>query len=356
MTTHFHTDIETFATVPFGKKKGSVGLDVYAKHHETEILMGAWGVDQEPVQQTDDVDYYLRVVRGAAAVPDVLFHAFNAPFERTLLREVGGIDIPIERWRCTMVHAYMMGFTGGLADVGKQMGLPQDKQKLAAGGRLIDKFCSPAPRNHIADRYTKENAPEDWDRFCEYNSQDVITERELGMLLARYPIPQQELELWFMDQRINDRGLPIDRELVDAALEIYHAEKRHLTAELKKITGLQNPNSRDQLLNWCHIRDYDIPNLKEETVTAHIKDFENNPFTIAPIILEVLKLRQQAARSAGSKWEAFLRMTDWDTARLRHTLQFYGAQRTGRWGGRGLQPHNLHRSPPDQDRKVETML
>lgn len=354
---HFHTDIETYATVPFGRKKGAVSLDVYAKHPDTEILMGAWAIGQESVMQTDDVDMYLHEMTAAAHNPRTIFHALNAPFERILLREVGGIDIPIERWRCTMVHAYTMGFSGGLADVGKQIGLPQDKQKLAAGGRLIQKFCSPAPRNHTVDRYTKENAPDDWADFCDYNTQDVVTERELRMLLDRYPIPEQELELWFIDQHINDRGLPVDRELVDAALEIYHAEKRHLTAELKKATGLANPNSVPQLMGWFQAHGYPMLSLEADQVAESIKYLkEVGPFDAEPIVFEVLKLRQQAARTAGSKWEAFLRTTDWDTARLRGALQFYGAQRTGRWGGRGLQPHNLHRSPKDQDRKVESML
>lgn len=350
---HLHTDIETYATVPFGRKKGAVGLDVYAKHPDTEIMMGAGAIDKEPVWQTDDVEYYLLNLYELSKRDDVLFHAFNAPFERTLLREVGGIDIPIERWRCTMVHAYTLGFSGGLADVGKQMGLPQDKQKLSRGGRLIDKFCSPAPRNHIESRYTKENAPDDWQDFCDYNTQDVVTERELRMLLDRYPMPEQELELWFADQRINDRGLPVDRELVDAALEIYHAEKRHLTAELKTLTGLANPNSVPQLMAWFQAKGWPMKSLAADEVTQALL---SPPWEMPDLVRRALELRQQAARTAGSKWEAFLRTTDWDTARVRHCFQFGGAQRTGRWGGRNLQPHNLHRSPWDQDRKVESML
>ncbi len=125
----FHTDIESFSEVDLTR----VGLDVYARHPSTEITMGAWAIDDVAVQQTDDVELYLREVEKARMHPDVLFFAFNAPFERTMLREVAGINIPIERWRCTMVHAYTMGFNGGLAQVGQQMALPQRSRSWTAG-------------------------------------------------------------------------------------------------------------------------------------------------------------------------------------------------------------------------------
>ncbi len=346
----FHTDLESFSEVDLKK----VGLDNYSKHESTRITMGAWAIDQCNVNQTDDVELYLREVEKAKMHPDVLFYAFNAPFERTMLREVGGIDIPIERWRCTMVHAYTLAFSGGLADVGKQLGLPADKQKLARGSRLLHKFCKPAPKNHLVDWYNKDNAPEDWAEFCEYNRMDVVAEREIEMLLSRYPVPEREWELWFIDQRINDRGLPIDRELVEAAIKVYHAEKRHLAKLLKNLTGLENPNSVQQLGSWFRVMGYPMVSFSAEDVRTAIWHLEQTDGDLR--LVEALKLRQQLARSAGAKWEAFLRMTDWDTGRLRHVFQFAGAQRTWRWAGRGLQPHNLHRSPPDQDRKVEALL
>ena len=134
--------------------------------------------------------------------------------------------------------------------MGQQLGIPSDKQKLDAGTRLIHKFSQPAPKNHKADRYTKHNASEDWRDFCEYNRQDAVAEREIDLLLSRYPMSKREWELWFIDQRINDRGLPIGKEIVDSALGVYHAEKRHLTGLLRQQTGIDNPNSRDQLLEW----------------------------------------------------------------------------------------------------------
>ena len=351
--TIIHLDFETYSEMPFGKGANNVGLDNYAKHPSTEVLMTAWAVDQGPVQWMEDWSN-LGISRSYVEDPTVEWHAFNAQFERTILREVLNIDIPIERWRCTMVHAYHLSFSGGLAQVGQQMGLPQDKQKLHEGGRLIQKFCKPAPKNHKVKRYTKENSPEDWAKFREYNIQDVVAERELGMLMARYPMPESEWDLYFMDQRVNDRGLPVDREIVEAGVEIYHDEKRHLTAELKRLTALGNPNSGPQMLAWLTRWGYPFDNLKAETVDKALDPLMTWTFEELP--LEVLRLKQQLARTAGSKWEAFQRMTDWDTNRLRYAFQFAGASRTSRWGGRGVQPHNLHRSPEDQDEKVRSML
>ncbi len=349
--TIIHLDFETYSEAPFGKGAKNVGLDNYAKHPSTEVLMTAWAWDEGQVEWMEGETGELK---RAAEDPSIEWHAFNAQFERTIMREVLSIDIPIERWRCTMVHAYHLSFSGSLAQIGQQMGLPQDKQKLHEGTQLIHKFCSPAPRNHKVKRYTKHNAPEDWARFREYNIQDVVAEREIEMLLARYPMPQSEWDLWFLDQRVNDRGLPVDRELVEKAVDLYHDEKRHLIAELKRLTALSNPNSGPQLLRWLNQWGYPFDNLQAETIDAALSP--NMTWTTEQLPLEVLRLKQQAARTAGSKWEAFLRMTDWDTNRLRSAFQFNGATRTGRWGGRGVQPHNLHRSPKDQDEKVRSML
>ena len=239
--------------------------------------------------------------------------------------------------------------------MGSQLGLPQDQRKLTDGTRLIHKFCSPAPRNHTVRRYTKENAPEDWERFKEYNRQDVVAEREIAMLLARYPMPESEWELYHLDQRINDRGLPVNREIVTQALKVYHAEQKHLGEKLRALTGLANPKSQPQMLSWLKARGYPFENLQADTITEALA---LPPWELDPQMREALVLRSQIARSAGSKWEAFNRMTDWDTTdgRLRCVFQFGGAQRTQRWAGRGVQPHNLHRSPRDQDAKVTALL
>ena len=346
---YFHLDLETYSEANIKK----VGLDNYAHHPSTEITMVSCASDQDSVFQTDEETHFLDIIRRAAADPSVTFVAFNAQFERTLLREVAGIDIPPERWRCVMVWAYSLGFTGGLDAIGEQMGLPQDKKKLKEGHRLVLKFSGPAPRNHKVDRYTKENAPEDWGKFCEYNRQDTVAEREIFTLLQRYPMLPEEWKTYAIDQHINDRGLPIDLGLVDKALHVYRTEKIHLTQELRKLTDLENPNSRDQLLGWLKDCGVFLPDIKAETLEKTIKEWPPwNP----DYLLDVLKFRQQTARTAGTKWQAFKDRTDIDTGRLRSAFQFNGAARTARWAGRGIQPHNLHRSPEDQAEKVSSLL
>lgn len=351
--TILHLDLETFSEVDLKK----VGLDNYAKHPSTKVLMVAWAVDEGEVLWAEN--FPIKIFELWAKNPEIEWHAFNAPFERAILREVLGVDVPIERWRCVMVHAYHLAFSGGLAQVGQQLGLPEDKQKLSDGRRLIHKFCKPAPKNHTIRRYTKENSPDDWQKFKTYNIQDVVSEREIGLLLGRYPMPQSEWEMWFIDQRVNDRGLPIDKEIVEAGVEIFHAEKRHLAHQLKELTELANPNSGPQLLGWLSRHHYPFNDLKAETVEKALLPFKK-PFDLRwgldELPLQVLRLKQQLARTAGAKWEAFQRMTDWDSCRLRGAFQFNGAQRTARWGGRGVQPHNLPRSPEDQDEKVRSML
>lgn len=347
--TKIHIDFETYCDLDLRK----VGLDVYVRHPSFEVLMMAWALEHDQVQWVEDPVVIHRILETEAKNAMNTWYAFNAPFERMVLKHVLGINVPIERWRCVMVHAYSLGFHGGLGDVGKQMGLPEDKQKTGRGRQLIHKFCKPAPRNHLVDRYTKDNAPEAWEEFKQYNIQDVVAEREIELLLSKYPMSDEEWDLWFIDQRINDRGLPVDRELTDRAIEVYHAEKRHLLHQLRKLTGLENPNSVQQFQAWVTVRGLNLPNLQADTITLFL---ENKAGDMTPEVYDALKLRQQAARSAGAKWETFERQTDWDTRRIRHQFQFAGAQRTKRWSGRGLQPHNLHRSPEDQDEKIRTML
>lgn len=344
-----HVDFETYSEVNLKDQ----GLDIYAKHPSTEILMTAWALDDAPVKWSEGVpqEFFSDLLLAEE------IHAFNAQFERTILREVAKVDLAVDNWRCTMVHAYHLSFSGTLDDIGKQLGLPEDKQKLRKGKSLIEKFCKPAPKNHKIRRYTKENRPNEWQEFKEYNVRDVITEREISRLLERYPMPQSEWELWFIDQRINDRGIPIDRELVEAGLRIFEEEKRELTKELKRMTGLDNPNSRDQMLNWVRDLGYPYDNLASETVEKSLKeDWWGTTKAYNDFAKDVLRIRRQAARAAGSKWQAFLDRTDWNSGRLRHTLQHNGASRTGRWGGRGVQIHNLHRSSKDHEEKIRSML
>lgn len=352
---HLHADAETYCELDLKK----VGMDVYCRHKSFEVLMFSWclkgftqGVrldDLYPRQPLPN-DFKNLILR-----PDILIHAFNAAFERYVLGHGFGIWLPPEKFRCTMYHVWHLGFSGGLDAVGEQIPIPQDKQKLKEGKRLLLKFAKPAPKNHNADRYTPENAPEDWKQFKAYCARDTGAEMEIGLFCNRYPLPESEQKVWELDQRINDRGLPVDRQLVDAALAVYHDEKTHLHGKLKDLTELENPNSVPQLKGWLHAKGCLIENLQEATITDYLKHSKEERPSDDPVT-QTLLLRQQSARTAGAKWEAFLRATDWTTGRHRHAYRAYGAQRTGRWGALNLQPHNLHSSPEDQALKVRALL
>lgn len=258
-----HLDFETRCELDLKE----VGLRRYVSHPSFAILMTALALDEDPVR------WYV----GLPGLPwrrlADEYHAFNAPFERACLSRCG-IDIPVERWRCTMVHAYSRGFSGGLANVGKQIGLPQDKQKLARGSRLIAKFCKPRrPSKDNPDRFwTMETAPDDWEEFREYNRQDVVAEREIARRLSAHPLTEGELDLWYWDQRINANGLPLDVEFVRSAAELDKYYRAQYLDEMKQITGLENPNSRDQLLAWAQERGYPHSDLTAGSIDSFLAE------------------------------------------------------------------------------------
>ena len=348
---HLHADAETYCELDLTK----VGMDVYCRHPSFEVLMFSWHLRGYTQGVRLDDLYPRRTLpddfKTLLLHPDVLIHAFNAAFERYVLGYGFGLWLPPEKFRCTMFHAWHLGFSGGLEDIGEQIPIPRDKQKLKEGKALMHKFSKPAPEKHKVDRYTPENAPEAYDHYKAYCIQDTEAEMEVNLFCQRYPLPGSEQRVWELDQRINDRGLPVDRQLIDAALKVYHDEKRHLTKQLKDLTKLENPNSIQQFMDWLKRRGCPLPNLQKDTITDWLNHDETNDD-----VTQALRLRQQTARTAGAKWEAFLRATDWKSSRLRHAFSAYGAQRTGRWAGRGLQPHNLHTSPEDQDLKVRALL
>lgn len=332
-----HLDFETYSEADLFK----VGGYAYAAHPTTEITLCSFALDDFPVELWDATDprtpeppYTLLKYLNS---PSIELHAFNANFERLILRHVMQMVLPIERFYCTMVHAWSLSFAGGLDAIGKQMGLAQEHQKLTDGKKLIQKFCKPAPKNHLADRYDRHNSPEAWERFKEYCIQDTDTERRISRLLDGYPVHPTERQLWIMDQKINDRGLPIDLDVVRGAVKIYHEEKAKLQQEMNDLTHLANANSTQQLHPWLAARGIVLPDLTKDTVAARLKD----PF-LPEEVREVLELRQKVSKISPTKWEALLRATT-DDGVLRGTFAFGGAQRTQRWAGRIFQPHNLPR-------------
>jgi len=339
MTIVVHHDFETFSRVDIKKAGGHK----YARDPSTEVLMLAYAVGRDRPQiwvpaegEPMPVD-----LLELTTDPEVEWHAFNAQFERLIWWHVIGRTIPLEQFHCTMQHAWSLSFSGGLAQVGEQLGLPDASRKMARGHKLMLKFSTPAPKNHLADRYTHENAPEDWADFKRYCLQDVIAEREIEMLLAGYPIPRQERDLWLWDQDVNDRGVPVDLSLVNRAVHVNNEAKAAAREELESITYLNNPNSNAQLQAWLFAHGVDAPNMQADTLRKIQSESQD------PAVRQALDLKMQLGKTSVSKWNAFKAATC-DDGLVRGMFQFAGAQRTQRWAGRIVQLHNL-KSPTIED-------
>lgn len=298
-----------------------------------------------------------RDLREALQDENFLIWAFNAQFERVIMNRVLGIFPAIYRWRCTQVLSYMHSFTGTLDMVGRQMGLDDDKVKLATGKKLISMFCGPkkVTRNQPHKRFTAETHPVEWRMFVEYNIRDVEAEHAIKTRLdkPKYPIPEKEWEFYALDQIINDRGLPIDRLFVENALRMANSRKDELLDTMRDKTGLANPGSPAQLLPWLKARGYPFDDLQKDSVKKVLTawkgiqsgELQQKPGELYPVFLtkravSVLKLRQQQARTSTSKYQALLTAMG-DDGRIRYVFQFCGASRTGRFAGRRFQPQNL---------------
>jgi DNA polymerase len=236
------------------------------------------------------------------------------------------------------VHALYLGLPGNLADVGKVVGLPEDQQKKRSGSALIRYFCIPCKPTKANMNRTR-NKPihdrEKWRLFKAYCAGDVVAEREIANRLAKFPVPDKEHRLWVLDQKMNNKGVTIDRTLVEAAIQCDQIYKQKLTNEAIALTGLSNPNSRNQLLAWLVVEDgTDVEDLTKKTVPAILKNTESD------VVRRVMELRQQLAKTSVSKYHAMQRSACNDAA-VRGLTQFYGANRTGRWAGRLVQVQNL---------------
>ncbi|MCK5132092.1 MAG: hypothetical protein KAR40_08080 [Candidatus Sabulitectum sp.] len=335
--TVLNLDFETFSEVNIKQ----CGAQFYARHPSTEALMLGWSMDDEPVQVWDIVNETVMMPEdlwGLLHDPEVLIHAYNAQFERLILKFCLSIDIPPERFRCTMVRAYGLAFNGSLANVATQFNVGVNKDKR--GAALINRFSKPQPKNQKVARWTRENDPEGWTEFMEYCRQDVVTERALWKKCEPYYFPEIEWKRYALDQKINDRGVPVDQELVKAAIEISAIEKESLKDEMRKLAEpyeLHNPNSGPQLTAWLADNGCLVTDMQAATVAKVIeRDVED------PRVLAMLKLKQQLAKTSVSKFNAFGRVTGED-GRARGMFQFGGASRTLRAAGRLVQLQNLAR-------------
>ena len=333
---HLNIDIETYSPNDI-----SFGVYKYSESEEFEILLFSYAYDFGEVHVVD--------LASGETIPDdvvldlkrdeVIKHAYNAQFEITCLNRAG-YQTYVEQWRCTMIHGAYLGYPMGLAKLGKALGLPQDKLKDKAGAALIRYFsvpCKPTKKNGGRTRNLPKHDPDKWFAYGMYNMQDVVTEMECYRRLSAFPVPEEVERQWQIDIRMNAMGVGIDRQLVNGALTIDEENKKALLEEAYDLTGLSNPNSRNQLLDWLNSNtNLELEKLTKDSVAAAMSDADD-------LAKKVLTIRKKLAKSSVSKYEMMASATGQD-GRLRGTLQFYGANRTGRWAGRLLQVQNLPRN------------
>lgn len=328
------------------------GTHRYAEHPSTQIIVAQWAVDDgEPVVvdcTLPEADSNLYDLSNYLRAPDVTVVAHNSHFDRTILRHCWGIDVPIERWRDTMVKALAHGLPGALDKVGQVLGLGADEAKDKRGRELIQLFCKPRPKNQKLRRATRETHPREWGEFLEYSRQDIVAMRAIDSRLPswNYREGHAELALWHLDQRINDRGFAVDRDLAAAAVRATEAEKQRLKAEVHQATDglVSGPSKRDDLLAFILAEHgVDLPDMRADTLRRRLEDPE-----LPDGVKLLLSIRLEATKASTAKYKALLNAAS-DDGRLRNTLQFAGAQRTARWAGRVFQPQNMLRNTMDQE-------
>lgn len=329
-------DIETYSDVQLPK----TGAYRYCESDNFEILLFAYSVDSQPVQVVDLACGETIPEEIIAALKDdtVIKWAFNAAFERICLsRFLGyhaGTYLSPESWRCSMIWAATMGLPLSLEGVGAVLGL--EKQKLTEGKDLIKYFCQPCAATKANGGRTRNrpfHAPDKWEAFKRYNIRDVETEMGIQHKLRKFPVPDEVWEEYHIDQEINDRGVRLDMDLVQQAIAMDTRSREELTAAMKDMTALENPNSVQQMKQWLSDNGIETDSLDKKAVAELLKDAPDN-------LADVLTLRQQLAKSSVRKYQA-MEKTVCSDGRARGMFQFYGANRTGRFSGRNIQLQNL---------------
>lgn len=328
-------DLETYSSVDIKES----GVYAYSASPDFEILLIGYKLDNRDVQIIDLTSGEEQPEFWKALYdPAVIKTAYNANFERTCLAAWTKRPMPPEEWRCTAVRAATLGLPSTLGGVGAALGLPEDQQKNAIGKQLINYFCKPCKptkTNGGRTRNLPEHAPEKWAQFVEYNRQDVVAEAAILDKLRVYPIPDTEQKLWELDQKMNDRGIALDMDLAEKIIRFEPQYRSRLTAEAVQITGLENPNSLTQLKEWYQ-QTYGIPitSLTKDTIPEIREQLPTGSGR------RMLEIRSELGKTSVKKYQAMQNAVCPD-GRLRGILQFYGANRTGRWAGRIVQVHNL---------------
>ncbi len=340
MTHHLSIDLETYSSVNLKK----AGAQAYIRSPDFEILLFAYSLDGGPVQVIDMAqgEVIPTDILAALTAPEYLKHAYNAVFEWGCLSRYMGQELPPSQWRDTMLHGLYCGYTAGLEATGRALGIPEDKQKLNTGKALIRYFCvpcKPTKANGGRTRNYPHHDPDKWRLFKEYNAQDVEAEMEIARFLSTFPVPAEVQKQWETDLIINARGVAVDMDFVHGALEMGDTVRTELTDEAVKISGLYNPNSVRQLSQWLSDETgEDVSNLRKETVAEMLARDDNSAE-----VNRMLEIRQELGKTSTKKYDAIEEAVCAD-GRVRGLLQFYGANRTGRWAGRLVQVQNLPRT------------
>lgn len=325
-------DIETYSDIDLI----NCGVYKYTDSDNFEILLFAYAVDDGETKIVDLAcgEEIPEEVMDMLFDDTVIKTAFNANFERTCISKHLGINLKPEPWRCTAVQSAMLALPLSLEGVGVVLGL--DKQKMSEGKELIRYFCSPCKptkSNGGRTRNLPEDAPEKWELFKSYCVRDVDVEKQIRKKLWKYPIPDMEQQLYCLDQRINDRGIMVDRNLVDHAIACDLLYKETATKRAYELSELENPNSVSQLKGWLTDKGIEVDSLAKATVEELVDKTEGD-------VQEMLKLRLAMSKTSVKKYEAIDRSVCREN-RVHGLLQFFGANRTGRWAGRLVQIHNL---------------
>jgi DNA polymerase bacteriophage-type len=324
-------DFETYSETPI--KHGT-----YRYTSSCEVVIATWAVDDGPVQHWDaTIGEPMPVeLRRHLEDPEQLITAHNTMFDRNVLKYALGIDIPVERWGDTMVQALAHSLPGSLDKLCEILKVKE--AKIKEGKQLIQLFCKPRPKNSELRRATRETHPDDWKRFVEYARSDIAAMRDVASKLPRWNYTGEELSLWHLDQRINDRGFLVDTTLARCAIDAVDREQIELRKQARDSTNgaVESTTQRDVLLEHI-LQEYgvDLPDLKKATLERRLEDPQ-----LPAGVRELIAIRLQASASSTTKYKALINAVNSDD-RLRGTIQFCGAARTGRAAGRTFQPQNL---------------
>ncbi|MEG5873532.1 DNA polymerase [Enterobacter ludwigii] len=335
-------DLETYCEIPINN-----GTHAYAEG--VEVMLFAWAIGDEPVSVWDLTagEPIPSRLRKAIADPDTLLYFHNSHFDRTVLRHAMPELAPdVTRWRDTMVQALAHSLPGALGALCEVLGVPQDKAKDKEGKALIQLFCKPRPKNSKLRRATSKTHPEEWRRFLAYAGLDIEAMREVYKRLPKWNYQGTELAFWHRDQQINDRGVCMDVQLAQAAIEAVDQEQKRLAKRTQVMTEgeVQAATQRDALIKHI-VESYgvELPDMQRSTLERRMADPD-----LPSAVKELLAIRLQASTTSTSKYKSLMKGVSSD-GRLRGTLQFCGASRTGRWAGRLFQPQNLPRPSLEQE-------